>query len=189
MHLLFTRQSSRETQPRREVEANANLAGDPGTLADRRAAAVDNRTGEVPANDKQHASTSHPRRHDRIATYMITVRRGGRSVGLVRRLGRMTVPIGIRRRRLLVIGLARVASVRRMGLVLVMHRTATAESVSSTRAQKSPMARDRRQSKRTGTAAGDKIAEAEGTRGRPSMAGSKTWLGREEDVKRKKRRR
>lgn len=102
----------------------------------------------------------------------------------------MAVPVGIRRRRLLVIGLTRVATVRRMGLglVLVMHRTATADSVSSTRAQKSPMVRDRRQSKRTGTAAGDKVAEAEGTRGRPSMAGNKTWLGREEDVKRKMRR-
>lgn len=36
------------------------------------------------------------------------------------------------------------------------------------------MAWERRQSKRTGTAAGDKTAEVEGTRGRTRMAGSKT---------------
>lgn len=76
--------------------------------------------------------------------------------------------------------LAWVASVRRM---LVLHRTATTDLV-SLRARSRRWPGGKRQSGRTGTAAGDKAVEVEGTRGRPSTEDSKTLQGEEDDQER-----
>lgn len=84
------------------VGMGSNLVADLGTSAGRWAVA-DIQAGVVPANYEQYSSICQPDALDQIATYIIPGRRGGGSVGLMRRLGRRRVSVRVWRGLLLVV--------------------------------------------------------------------------------------
>lgn len=106
-------------------------------------------------------------------TYVVTMLRGGGTIMLLRRVRRMAVSVRVRRRLvmrlLLMVGLAWIASIGRL-LLVVMHRSATRDSVSYRGA------RPGTKQKRTRTVAGGKTAAAGDNPAHPNRADNKTCL-------------